>query len=271
MERSLREVASSLGIAHLFAISGFHLGVLTFVLYMAISPIYKYFQCRFFTYRNRFYDINMIILIVALIYLFVIDFSPSFLRSFVMFAFGLFAIFSGVALLSFRLLFACVAIILSLSPHIIFSIGFWLSVSGVFYIYLFLQYFNTIPKSKNGKILYAIMLNISVFLHMFPLSHYFFYTFSVYQIFSPFLTLIFVGFYPLALFLHIVGFGGIFDSILYRIFSHNYHNINLQTPLWVIIPYILCSLLSIKYRLAYYLLIIFCILFFASVIYLVSL
>lgn len=257
IDKEIRNFSANLGIAHLFAISGFHLGILSFVLYLFLLPIYRILQKRYFSYRNEFYDLNMIILCISFLYLIVLDFSPSFLRSFVMFAFGFFVLYSGIRLLSFKLLFICGAFILALFPKIFFSIGFWLSFGGVFYIYLYLQYFGSLNKFKS-----FLLLNIIVFLNMLIISHYFFYTFSLYQVFSPIFTILFIGFYPLMLFMHIVGFGGILDSVLIPVINYDFFNVELQTPFWLLCVFIISSLIAIFSKRIYYLVISISILYF---------
>lgn len=247
LEREVRNFSTSLGIAHLFAISGFHLGVLSFVLYAFLLPLYKSLQNKYFSYRNEFYDINMVVLFISFLYLIVLDFSPSFLRAFVMFALGFFMLYSGIRLLSFKLLFLCAAFIIALFPRVFFSIGFWLSFSGVFYIYLFLSHFKHL---SNIKIFF--LLNIIVFLNMLIISHYFFYTFSVYQVLSPIFTILFIVFYPFMLFMHIIGFGGILDSILILLINYDFFNVELQTPLWLLSIFILISIIAIFTKKMYY-------------------
>ncbi|CCF81630.1 DNA transfer protein [Helicobacter bizzozeronii CCUG 35545] len=62
---------------------------------------YTFLQQRYFPYRNRTYDLGVLVLLVMGVYLVLLDFQPSFLRAFVM-AVGAFALFfSGVELLSF--------------------------------------------------------------------------------------------------------------------------------------------------------------------------
>ncbi|RDU62670.1 ComEC/Rec2 family competence protein [Helicobacter sp. MIT 14-3879] len=247
MPQDLRDITNIFGVAHIFAISGFHLGILSFVLYFFLKFPYRYFQRNYFTYRNEFYDLNFVILIFAFIYLNILSFSPSFLRSFVMFAFGFFVLWKGLKLLSFKLLFACGILILSLFPRIFFSIAFWLSFSGIFYIYLYLKYF----KLKN-KLLYGVLLNIIVFLNMLPISHYIFYDFSLYAILSPFITMLFIIFYPLVLILHIFGFGGIFDNILSLILYINFSSFELQTPFWFLCIFLCVSFIAIFNKFVYY-------------------
>lgn len=257
MPNELRDATNAFGVAHIFAISGFHLSVLSLVLYLLLKYPYRYFQGRYFPYRNEFYDINTLVLIFALGYLYVLDFTPSFLRSFVMFALGFYILYKGLSLLSFKLLFACVIFILALFPRIYFSIGFWLSVAGVFYIYLFLKNI----KCKD-KLLYTLWLDIIVFLNMLPLAHYVFFKFSLYVVFAPLITLAFVVFYPLVLLLHILGLGGIFDKYLFAITELDFGMIMLQCPLWFLCIYIFSSFMAIFNKIAYYFTIFLSILFF---------
>ncbi|RDU56639.1 ComEC/Rec2 family competence protein [Helicobacter sp. MIT 99-5507] len=257
MDKKILDFSASLGIAHIFAISGFHLGILSFVLYLILSPLYRIFQKRYFSYRNEFYDINFIVLFFAFLYLIVLDFNPSFLRSFAMFAFGLFVLYNGISLLSYKLLFTCIVFILALFPKIFFSVGFWLSCAGVFYIYLYLQYFKSI-----NKIYSLFLLNIIVFLNMLIIAHYFFYVFSPWQIISPLLTIAFVVFYPLMLFLHIIDFGFILDSPLLLLINYDFFNVELQTPLWLLCVFLISSFMAIFSKKIYYLVLLISILYF---------
>lgn len=257
MDKKILDFSASLGIAHIFAISGFHLGILSFVLYLILSPLYRIFQKRYFSYRNEFYDINFIVLFFAFLYLIVLDFNPSFLRSFAMFAFGLFVLYSGISLLSYKLLFTCIIFILALFPKIFFSVGFWLSCAGVFYIYLYLQYFKSI-----NKIYSLFLLNIIVFLNMLIIAHYFFYIFSPWQIISPLLTIAFVVFYPLMLFLHIIDFGFILDSPLLLLINYDFFNVELQTPLWLLCVFLISSFMAVFSKKIYYLVLLISILYF---------
>lgn len=261
----LRESMSALSIAHIFAISGFHLGILSLCLYGILAPPYRYFARKNFSYRNEFYDLNFVILIFAFLYLLILDFTPSFLRSFVMFAFGFYALWRGIKLISFKLLFACVLLILALFPRIFFSIGFWLSVSGIFYIYLYLRHFGTL---KINKFSHAILLNFIIFLQMLPIAHYIFYDFSPLCVVSPFVTLGFIIFYPLVLLLHIIGFGGVFDNLLLFIGTYDFNPMDLITPFWLLAVIICFSFIAIFKKFAYYCVVFISILYFASGIWL---
>ncbi|MDN5052808.1 ComEC/Rec2 family competence protein, partial [Aliarcobacter butzleri] len=70
------------GIAHVVALSGFHLVVLSFVIYWILYFPYKFFQDRYFPYRNRKLDILLITIAILFYYLILTDIVPSLLRSF---------------------------------------------------------------------------------------------------------------------------------------------------------------------------------------------
>ncbi len=237
ISKSLREDVSFLGISHLIAISGFHLGVLFTILYFGLSWIYKYFQNRYFPYRNIRFDLTIVILILLFSYMALIGYVPSVLRSFVMMSFGFFLYHRSFKIISFEVLFVTVVFILAIVPEFLFSIGFWFSVSGVFYIYLFLKFFSHL---ENWQIF--LLLNIWVYIAMLPIVHFIFLKFSFYQFYSPLLTMGFSLFYPFEMFLHVVGFGDLLDPLILKLFSIKDIIYEIKTPLWFLLVYIFVSI-----------------------------
>ncbi|MFA7090505.1 MAG: ComEC/Rec2 family competence protein, partial [Arcobacteraceae bacterium] len=57
ISKELRDICANFGISHLIAISGFHLGVIAFVVYWLCYYPYSYFHTRYFSYRHKKYDI----------------------------------------------------------------------------------------------------------------------------------------------------------------------------------------------------------------------
>ena len=146
LDKYIQEYNSSLGISHLFAISGFHLGIIVGFFYFILNFIYKPIHKNFFPYRNKRYDILIFITLILLYYLYYIGFVPSFLRSFVMFVFGLLLLRSNIKIFSYTTLLLVIFIILILFPKLLFSLSLWFSICGVFYIYLYIQYFKNLNK-----------------------------------------------------------------------------------------------------------------------------
>jgi len=249
LDKHIQEYNSSLGISHLFAISGFHLGIIVGFFYFILNFIYKEIHKKFFPYRNKRYDILIFITLILLYYLYYIGFVPSFLRSFVMFIFALLLLRSNIKIFSYTTLLLVIFIILILFPKLLFSLSFWFSICGVFYIYLYIQYFQNL-----NKYISILFFNIWIFLAMNPIVHYFFDTTSLHQFLSPLLTLLFVVFYPCMLILHILGLGGIFDDFIIRFFSMNIAIIHITTPIYFFIGYIGLSIGAIFNKYIFYIL-----------------
>jgi len=200
---------SSLGISHLIAISGFHLGVLSALLFFLIKLPYKFFQGRYFPYRSYKRDSFIIIATLLLSYLLFLDMPPSLLRAYGMLLIGFILYDRGVEVISMQTLFLSVILLIALFPRLLFSIGFFLSVSGVFYIFLFLLYFKHI-----SKLWQFLLLPLWVYICMFPYSLVIFGNFSLYHPLSILWTSLFTLFYPLSLVLHLFSLGYLFDPAL---------------------------------------------------------
>ena len=239
----LREILTTFSIAHLVALSGFHLGLLAFMLHIIFVLIYKFFQQRYFPWRSRSIDIMYLSLITLSFYVVFTDFPPSLLRAFTMMLVGWYIYDRGLELLSFENLTLTILILFVLSPSLLFSIGLWFSVAGVFYILLFLRHFSNLHKAWQ-----FLLLHIWIFILMIPVVHFVFNEFTFLQLLSPLLSMLFILFYPLVLFLHLVGYGGLFDILLNNIFSMSAEMHFIHTPLWFLVIFLSASILAIKYK-----------------------
>ncbi len=240
VNNNIRQMCSNFGISHLVAISGFHLGVISLVLYFVLHLLYTKIHQNFFPYRNKRFDIMLVISSILFCYLLFVDLVPSLLRAFVMFLFGLFLLRNNIKLLSFETLFIVVITIIALFPKLLFSLSLWFSVAGVFYIFLFLHYFKDI-----NKYIQLILFNFWIYLSMNPIVHYFFDTTAIEQLYSPLFTLLFTIYYPLIALLHILNIGGLFDSFIVYLLHYPIEPSSIATPLWFFIFYISISILSI--------------------------
>ena len=149
------------------------------------------------------------------IYVWFVDFPPSLLRSYAMVFVGWGVLLLGMELLSFTFLASVFLLLCFIFPSLLVSLSFWLSVAGVFYIFLLLQY----TKHWNKWLITFIVIPVGIFLLMLPIVHAIFGVTSIYQLLSPLLSLLFVPFYPLVMVLHIVGWGDVFDGVLLGLFS----------------------------------------------------
>ncbi|WP_441700667.1 ComEC/Rec2 family competence protein [Helicobacter pylori] len=247
LNKDLRDRANALGINHLLAISGFHLGILSASVYFLFSLFYTPLQKRYFPYRNAFYDIGVLVWVFLLGYLLLLDFLPSFFRAFLMGLLGFLACFFGVRLLSFKLLILACCIAIALLPKLLFSVGFLLSVCGVWYIFLFLKHTQAFFKTSSflARSFQAISLSVLVFLNMLIIAHAFFPMFSPYQLFSIPLGLIFIVFFPLSLFLHAVGLGSLLDPILNMPLT--IPTISVPSPLWLLGAHLFLTIVSARF------------------------
>ncbi|WP_164968099.1 ComEC/Rec2 family competence protein [Arcobacter sp. CECT 8986] len=236
----LREYFSKLGISHLIAISGFHLGLFCFFIYNLLFLFYKPLHSAIFNYRNIKFDLLILCSLFLLGYLIIIDFVPSFLRAFIMFILGVFFLRNNIKILSFNTLAFTLSLIVAFYPKYIFSLSLWFSIIGVFYVYLFLFYFQ-----HKSKLFILIFFNIWIFMAMNPFVHYFFSITSYAQLLSFIITLLFTIFYPVMMFLHIVGYGGIFDEYLLNLLSFKISSYDVNVSLSFVIFYSVVSLLAI--------------------------
>ncbi len=243
LSKSLREDIAKWGVSHLLAISGFHFGIIGGLLFLVLKLFYKFFQDRYFPYRNLNIDLGFLVLLLLGCYAFFIGFSPSVLRAFVMGLIGYFFYIKNIKIISFEALFITASAILIIEPRLLFSIAFWFSIGGVFYLFLFLYHFSNLSKT-----LQFILINFWVFFCMMPLVHYVFCTFSLYQFFSPFLSMAFVVFYPLSLALHVVGFGSLFDSLLIEFLKYNIETSCIRTSVAFLAFYLILSIVAIRYK-----------------------
>ena len=249
--KELRESIARLGISHLLALSGFHVGILWGWVYGTLALVYRPMHRRFFPWRLEQRDLGIVSLMALGGYLWLAGAPPSLVRAFGMALTGWLALMTGVELVSFAFLLFCVAALLALMPWLALSLGFWLSVAGVFWIYLFLRHSEGWPLW-----LRFVGLNLWTWLVMVPVVHLFFSLFSPAQVLSPVLTALFVPFYPVALVLHLVGWGGLLDGWLASLLSWGAQApaVSWRTPWWLALSVGGMALLAVRYRVFFYLL-----------------
>ena len=240
---------SALGISHLVAISGFHLGVLSALLFFLFKYPYKFFQNRYFPYRSYKRDSFVFISIVLLSYLLFLDSPPSLLRAFAMLVIGFILYDRGIKIVSMLTLLLTVVLLISLFPRLFLSIGFWLSVSGVFYIFLFLIHFKEL-----SKVWQFVLIPFWVYLLMLPYSIIIFGNFSIYHPLSIIWTSLFTLFYPLSIFFHLINQGDLLDRILQSLLRLDTGEIKISLDWMWLVGQITLSLISVYKKSFVYLL-----------------
>lgn len=252
LPKEWREIASALHISHLIAISGLHLGILVWVLYFVLGNPYKWLQQRYFPYRNRIFDLGVLSSVVLLGYMLFIGTPPAFLRAYVMSLVALGFVYSHLKLLSFSFLGVCALMILALFPQLFVSVGFWFSILGVFYIFLFFYYF-PYKHQRLQWLKVALLLNTALFLQMLPIVHFIFAKFSLFAFLCIPLSVVFPLWFVVMIVLHIFGWGGVGDRVLEWALSLRIETLEIYTPLWLLLPFLALSLLAMRWRWAYYL------------------
>jgi len=262
MGKELRVTLSALGISHLLAISGFHLGVLAMMLFTLLRRPYRWIQERYFPYRHGKRDLFIIVASVLAVYVQFLGMPPSLLRSFTMLLIGYLLYDRGVKVISMQTLLLTVLLLIAIWPGLFFSLGFWLSVSGVFYIFLFL-----IHCSGWHPWLQFVGLHIWVYVMMTPIALSIFGTFSLLHPLSILATMGFILFYPLAIFLHFVGLGALLDPALIMLLVDSVNADEVRVFKGAILLHLLLSLLAVRYRSALWILLGFSVTVLVSAVY----
>lgn len=239
ISNELRNDVNYYSIAHLLAISGYHLGLIYSILFFALMYFYKYLQKRFFPYRSIHLDLAVVIFICLFFYFILIGQVASFFRSFIMAIVAFYFAIKSIKLLSFSHLFLCFTLCISINPSFLFNVGFFFSCLGVFYVFLFLYHF------KFKSLLYALYFESFVFLAMIIPVLYFFPLISFQQFLAILITPLFILFYPLALFLHIINCGALFDKYLLAFLAFKMAGAYFHLKFQYLLLYLFLSFLAI--------------------------
>jgi len=248
LDRKLREKISMLGISHLVALSGFHLTILWGLVYGFVLLLYRPLQQKFFPYRHALFDVGLIAMMFLGFYLWFVDFPPSLVRSYAMVLVGWVVLLLGMELLSFAFLATILLVLVVLFPSLFVSLSFQLSATGVFYIFLLLQY----TKEMKAWMITLLVIPLGIFILMLPVVHGTFGVISPYQLASPLLSILFIPFYPLTMLIHLLGVGDVFDSILLWLFSLPEESKESILPLWLVLSYVGLSIGAIWSKKVFY-------------------
>lgn len=257
LAKELRDKIALLGISHLVALSGFHLGILWGLLYGIFYFLYRPLQQKFFPYRQALFDVGILSMFLLGVYVWFVGAPPSLLRSFAMVFVGWGVLLLGMELISFTFLTSIMLMLIALFPPLLVSLSFWLSVAGVFYIFLLLEY----TKHLNKWLISFLVIPIGIFILMLPVVHSVFGMTSTYQLLSPFLSILFIPFYPLVMFLHVLGIGDVLDGGLQWLFALPNESQEKFVPLWATLVYVAVSIGAIWYKRVFYILLVFSVLY----------
>ncbi len=218
ISQELRQDVVNWGVGHIVAISGYHLGLLFGVAFFVLRALTRgYYDRR--PYRNWRVELSAAIFVPLALYLVILDFTPSFLRSYLMSLFALVLLSRGlrVFVAGNLILTACVAV--AFCPHLLGSIGFYLSCLGVYFIVLYVRYFGAKDDLKSPLKIAAHIAGFEVFVYcaMNVPVYFFFHSASLWQLFVMPLSYLFAFFYPVSIAAHLVGWGGFLDGFFLRV------------------------------------------------------
>ncbi len=240
ISNELRDITNTFGISHLLALSGFHLGLILFFSYWIIYAFYSPLHQKYVPYRNKKFDALVVSGIMIFTYLIFTNVVPSLLRAFVMFVFGLYLLRNNIKIFSFLNLFLVLLVIVALFPKYAFSISLWFSISGVFYILLYVKYFSSL-----NKYISFLLFNFWIFFALNPIILYFFDVVSYAQLFSAPITLAFILFYPFEIVLHLLEYGYILDKYLLWLFELNFEVKRYITEFYFLMFFLIVSFWAI--------------------------
>ena len=183
LDSDLKKGYQSLGLSHVLAVSGMHVGMV----WMLISYLLKLIPGR----QNR--KLKALISLLALwLYVLVTGATPSVTRAGIMLSmYGLASIY-GINALNLNIVFSSALIMLVLKPSLLSDLGFQLSFCAVFGIILLLPAIRAISIKHNsavGLIIELIAISIVAQLFTLPLSLYYFKVFPNFFLLSNLLFL----------------------------------------------------------------------------------
>lgn len=235
----LRDICTNYGISHLIALSGFHIAVISFVIYWLLYFPYIYFHKKYFPFRNKKFDLLVFCISVLFSYLFFVGIVPSLLRALIMLLLSVILLRNNIKIFTFGTLLYTVLLIISFIPSFLFSLGFWFSVIAVFYIILYMKYF-----FHMNKYFSFVFFNFWMFLIFNPIVHFYFPQTSYEQFLSPIITVFFTIFYPFEIIAHIFDFAIYFDDYLKVFLEYKMNVFEVFTPFYFFVIYLIFSLAS---------------------------
>lgn len=170
-----------IGVAHLFSISGMHIGLFSLIL----LKIFKKFKAK-----------NLIVIIILITYGFIIGYSSSLLRCLTFLTINKLLKYFKIYLSDIKVLFITCFIIILINNKIIYDIGFLYSITtvgGIFISHKFIQ--------SNHKLLTMFKLSIITFLFSLPITLSNYYSFNILSIFFNMIYIPYIStiIYPLSL------------------------------------------------------------------------
>ena len=199
----IKETYYSLGISHLFSVSGMHISLISGIILYIINRI---------SY-NKYY--NYLVVFTCLIsYAYIIDFPVSVLRTIIMFILFSIKDLLNLKIKNIDIMFLVLSIAILIDSFIIYKVGFIYS----YLISFSMIFFSKQIKNKKNKLIKSIYLSYICFLISLPICIYNFYEINIITIFVNIIAipLVSIIIFPLSILTFIFP---ILDNLLYFFIS----------------------------------------------------
>ena len=168
LSEDMRNAYSASGLSHMLAVSGLHIGIIAFILYIILLP---------FKWVKLSYIRPLITILILWAYIFVIGFPASAVRAAVMASFILIGEIINRKGTTINSLFAAALFIVAFNPNYIYDVSFQLSfiaVFSIFYIYPFI--YSRLPQTNKISAYLSSIISITIAAQIgtLPLSIYYF-------------------------------------------------------------------------------------------------
>ena len=214
INRNTRQEFAVTGVAHILAVSGFHVGIIAGILFWLFS-----------FFRNE--KVKFILISISLFtYIYFVDFQPSAVRAGIMIILFLFALLIQRKANPINIIATTVILVLAFNPSGLYSVGFQMSIaaiSGIFLLYKhfnnFFQKFFIMEKTEfTKKIANSLAVSLAASVVVSPIVAYYF---GIYSIISPLANLVVI---PFMLFGQVFGIVALVSSYIFLPVGHLFAN-----------------------------------------------
>ena len=173
LEESNKELYRDMGLAHVLAVSGLHIGIITSFLMFIISRLGVKLKTNVF-----------ITLVFIWAYGYIIGYPPSILRASILFSFLYLSRIIHKPYDSLNILSLAGLILLMINPYSLFSVGFQLSFIASASIIIFTERVSYMFYPLKGKFIDTVSSLIAVNIGVSPFQVYYFNKFSILGVFA---------------------------------------------------------------------------------------
>ncbi len=214
INRNTRQEFAVTGVAHILAVSGFHVGIIAGILFWLFS-----------FFRNE--KVKFILISISLSgYIYLVDFQPSAVRAGIMIILFLFTLLMQRKANPINIIATTILLVSAFNPSSLYSVGFQMSIaaiSGIFLLYTpFREFFHSFFKMDKTeftkKIANSLAVSLAASAVVSPIVAYYF---GIYSIISPLANLVVI---PFMLFGQVFGIVALVSSYIFLPLGHLFAN-----------------------------------------------